>query len=65
MNYMKYTIIAVGLLLCIGSAVGAQSASELLEQGIYEEETAGDLEAAIKIYNQITRYPAASRGVSS
>jgi hypothetical protein len=55
MNYRKYIIIAVGLLLCIGSAAGAQSASELLEQGIYEEETAGDLEAAIKIYNQIIK----------
>ncbi len=31
----------------------AQSASELLEKGIYTEETAGDLDAAIGIYEQI------------
>tara|TARA_Y100000588_G_C13925231_1_gene783271 strand:- start:7 stop:834 length:828 start_codon:yes stop_codon:yes gene_type:complete len=44
-----------GRLLGLSANSGAQSASELLERGIYEEETAGDLEAAIKIYNQIVK----------
>ena len=35
--------------------VPAQSASELLEKGIYTEETVGDLQAAIAIYDRIVK----------
>ena len=40
-------------LLAISPMAFAQSVSELLEKGIFEEETAGDLDAAIGIYQQI------------
>ena len=40
-------------LLAVSPMAFAQSASELLEKGIFEEETAGDLDAAIGIYQQI------------
>ena len=40
-------------LFSITALHAAPSASELLEQGIYSEETKGDLEAAITIYQQL------------
>lgn len=43
----------VAALLLAGSAAVAQSASELLEQGIYTEETVGDLDKAIEIYKKV------------
>ena len=39
--------------LAMGSAARAASASELLEKGIYTEETAGDLDKAISIYEKV------------
>ena len=41
-----------------------QSASDLLEEGIFTEETVGDLDAAIKIYEQIVAQ-AQSKGSSA
>ena len=43
----------VAMVLASGLPVRAQSVSELLEKGIFAEETVGDLDAAIKIYEQI------------
>jgi len=40
-------------LLFAGSIASAATLSELLEQGIYSEETKGDLDGAIKIYQEI------------
>ena len=51
MGNRAYIVIALLLTLSIGTAAGAQSAAQLLQEGIYEEETAGDIDAAIKIYN--------------
>ena len=45
-------VVAVTVLASSPSA-RAQSASELLEKGIFTEETVGDLDAAIKIYEKI------------
>src|SRR3954469_904466 len=42
---------AIALLPCVGLA--AASASELLEKGIYNEETKGDVDGAIAIYQQL------------
>ncbi len=40
--------------LCLtGLAMSAESPAQLLEKGIYQEETEGNLDAAIKIYRQI------------
>ena len=43
------TVIVVGLAV----PVAADSAAELLEKGIYTEQTVGDLTAAIEIYKQL------------
>jgi len=49
------TLILVGLVTMVasGATSGAQSLSEMLEEGIFKEESVGDLNAAIKIYEQI------------
>src|SRR5580704_14292165 len=46
--------IAVAALLVIPAVAQTQpTAAELLQKGIYAQETAGDLDGAIKIYHQI------------
>jgi uncharacterized protein len=45
--------VLLALLLAAGSPALAQSASELLQKGIYTQETLGDLDGAIKIYKQL------------
>jgi len=52
-------VVAVALGIC--SAAWAESASVLLEKGIYTEETVGDLDGAIKIYQQIVTEASANR----
>ena len=47
--------------LALGSVAFAQTASEMLEKGIYTEETVGDLDAAIKIYEKILAEDEANR----
>src|SRR5215475_1801359 len=51
MIYPKRTAIAV-LLLALECM--AQPAAELLQKGIYLQETAGDLDGAVKVYRQVT-----------
>jgi tetratricopeptide (TPR) repeat protein len=53
---MYRTMVLVGVVMAgvtMGSAARADSASELLEKGIYTEETAGDLDKAIAIYEKV------------
>ncbi len=45
-------LITLGALLLSAMPAVAQSASELLEKGIYLEETAGQVDEAIEIYRQ-------------
>ncbi len=49
------------LLLLVGTGATAQSVAELLEQGIYAEETEGNLDAAIAIYDKIVNDAEAER----
>ena len=50
----KSLIFAVAIsVMASGSPAHAQSMSEMLEKGIFTEETVGDLDAAIKIYESI------------
>ena len=58
MNAKRTTKIAPVLLataIALGIAVpaAAESAAELLEKGIYTEQTVGDLTAAIEIYKRV------------
>lgn len=55
-------IVVLVTVLALGVApVLAQSGSELLEKGVYLEETAGQLDQAIEIYRRIVRDATASR----
>src|SRR6266545_5652543 len=49
------------LLLAAAPTARAASAAELLEKGIYTEETKGELKAAADLYQQIVDDPQASR----
>ena len=53
--------LAVLIVLAAAVATGAQSRSVLLQKGIYAEETLGDLDAAVKIYEDIVAEAEANR----
>jgi len=59
------------LLLAVTSVLGtaqlaaAASPSELLEQGIYSEETKGDVDAALKLYQQVVTEAKAGQAVAA
>ena len=61
------TLILAGLVLipASGPTVRAQTMSDLLEQAIFKEETVGDLDAAIKIYEQIVAEAKANRSYAA
>src|SRR5262245_1333344 len=54
--------LTLGMFLAARAALAA-SAPELLEKGIYTEETKGDLKAAVEIYRQIAEDPRAERSL--
>src|SRR5437764_7775856 len=62
---MKNTLTLGAALMLLGSAQVARgaSAAELLERGIYTEETKGELSAASQIYQQIVGDPRADRSL--
>jgi hypothetical protein len=47
------------------SAAGSESPTVLLEKGIYQEETVGDIDAAMKIYQQIGDQAKSVRGAAA
>ncbi|HYI94342.1 MAG TPA: hypothetical protein VEX68_12415 [Bryobacteraceae bacterium] len=49
----KLITIALFGFLALACPVSAQSAAELLQKGIYTQETVGDIDAAIRIYQQV------------
>jgi len=56
---IRHFAIALVATLLWGVPAGAQSAADLLQKGIYAQETMGDLDGAIKSYRQVlTSYPA-------
>jgi hypothetical protein len=56
-----FAITILGLFFGGGFWLEAQSASELLQKGIYLQETMGDLDGAIKIYKQVGQMAQQSR----
>lgn len=58
---LKRIVLTSVVLAFLGAVSEAQSISELLEKGIYTEETVGDLDAAIKIYEKIVDEDQANR----
>jgi carboxyl-terminal processing protease len=60
----KFLTLGMALLaFAAASPTRGASPSELLEKGIYTEETRGDLKAATQIYQQIVDQPGAERGL--
>ena len=60
MTRTLYSLVAV-LVLVMGASADGQSTSDLLEKGIYTEQTVGDLDGAIKIYRKIVADAKANR----
>src|SRR5258708_9061104 len=56
-------VLGMTLILFAAETACAASATELLEKGIYTEETKGELQAASRIYQQILDDPNADRGL--
>jgi tetratricopeptide (TPR) repeat protein len=61
MHWKTWIVVALLAPLWVGSMAWAEPAAELLEKGLYTEETVGDLEAAIEIYEQIIADAQANR----
>ena len=50
----RYFAAAIMATLLAAATAGAQSGADLLQKGIYAQETLGDLDGAIQIYRQVT-----------
>jgi len=57
-----YLLLAASLMVL---PLSAQTAGELLQKGIYDQETAGDLDGAIAIYHQIVNSGSSPRDVAA
>jgi hypothetical protein len=57
-----YRIVALMLMVL---PLSAQTAAELLQKGIYDQETAGDLDGAIAVYHQIVNSGSSPRDVAA
>jgi hypothetical protein len=58
-------LLAITSLLSTAQIASAASPSELLEQGIYSEETKGDVDAAMKCYQQVVAEAKAGQAVAA
>src|ERR1035437_10969893 len=58
-------LLAITSLLSTAQIASAASPSELLEQGIYSEETKGDVDAALKLYQQVITDAKAGQAVAA
>ena len=64
---MRIKCLAVAVLAAslLGRPAAGQSAADLLQKGIYNQETVGNLDAAIEIYRQVVASGAESRGYAA
>lgn len=56
-----FAVAFLGLILGTVGIVHAQTSSELLQKGIYMQETVGDLDGAMKVYAQVIQMAKESR----
>ncbi len=61
MRFTSHYVVALVTALVLSGEVRGQGVSVLLQKGIFAEETVGDLDAAIKIYQQILTKAQANR----
>ncbi|MEQ8789403.1 MAG: tetratricopeptide repeat protein [Pirellulaceae bacterium] len=64
-SVLLLSAVAAGILLSLASAAWAETPAELLEQGIYKEETVGNLDEAIEIYRKIVAEAEKTREVAA
>ena len=62
---MKYVAAAILAASLFGRPAAGQSAADLLQKGIYNQETVGNLDAAIQIYRQVVASGAESRNYAA
>ncbi len=66
MGMRSLLVLATSIMVCVGApVVGAQRLSDLLEEGIYNQETTGDLDAALEKFSQIEREAVAVRRIAA
>jgi hypothetical protein len=58
-------LLAITSVLTTAQIAAASSPSDLLEQGIYSEETKGDIDAALKLYQQVVTEAKAGQAVAA
>ena len=58
-------LLSITTLLTAAEATGAGSPSELLEQGLYSEQTKGDIDEAMKLYQQVVAEGKAGQAVAA
>ncbi len=63
--FLRFVTVAMLALSLLATAGSAQTAAELLQKGIYTQETAGDLDAAIQIYRQVIRSAGNQRALAA
>ena len=59
------TALVAAVVLCLGTTTWGASPSELLEKAIHAEETAGNIDEAIKLYEQVIAEGKAARGAAA
>ena len=57
----KSTLAAIAIGLAIVTPTSAQTAAELLQKGLYTQDTIGDIDGALRIYRQVLATPSAQR----
>lgn len=62
---MKTVVASVVATLLLSLPGSAQSAADLLQKGIYAQETAGDLDSAIQIFRQVANPAAGNKTVAA
>lgn len=62
---IQYLSLAVVATLLLGTPASAQSAADLLQQGIHAQETVGDLDGAIQIFRQVAASPSTNKALAA
>ena len=62
--FIRFVVVAMLAVSLLPTAGSAQTAAELLEKGIYTQQTAGNLDGAIQIFQQVLAMPGADRATA-
>jgi hypothetical protein len=62
--FLRFAAVAILAMSLLATAGSAQTAAELFQKGIYTQQTAGDTDSAIKIYQQVIAMAGADRALA-